>query len=150
MKRARITYEGAFHHDMNRGINGDAIFSESKSKAMFLDLMDDSCLSPFPSACPPFPLEAVAPQVAFTVMLFVVPAAERFLQLLHKPGNRPQPLTQCFTGLSPFLSVAPVFAIFSASLRNHWGSTRLPYRSSQEQDHTNLIGRRIPPYYIVR
>jgi REP element-mobilizing transposase RayT len=39
MRRARITYEGAFHHAMNRGINGDAIFAGSKSKAMFLDVM---------------------------------------------------------------------------------------------------------------
>ncbi len=40
MRRARITYEGALHHGMNRGINGDEIFSESKSKAMFLDLLE--------------------------------------------------------------------------------------------------------------
>ena len=40
MRRARITYEGAFHHAMNRGINGDNIFAGSKSKKMFLDIME--------------------------------------------------------------------------------------------------------------
>jgi hypothetical protein len=39
MRRARITYEGAFHHAMNRGINGDDIFADSKSKSMFLEVM---------------------------------------------------------------------------------------------------------------
>ena len=42
MRRARITYEGAFHHAMNRGINGDDIFSGGKSKSMFLDLMEET------------------------------------------------------------------------------------------------------------
>ena len=40
MRRARITYEGAFHHAMNRGINGDNIFTGSKNKTLFLDLME--------------------------------------------------------------------------------------------------------------
>jgi REP element-mobilizing transposase RayT len=40
MRRARITYEGAFHHAMNRGINGDDIFARSKSKTIFLDVME--------------------------------------------------------------------------------------------------------------
>ncbi len=42
MRRARITYEGALHHAMNRGINGDDIFVGSKSKTTFLDLMQDT------------------------------------------------------------------------------------------------------------
>lgn len=42
MRRARITYEGAFHHAMNRGINGDAILAGSKSKTMFLDVMQST------------------------------------------------------------------------------------------------------------
>jgi hypothetical protein len=37
MKRVRITYQGAFHHGMNRGINGEDIFSGSKNKTQFLD-----------------------------------------------------------------------------------------------------------------
>jgi hypothetical protein len=36
-KPVRITYQGAFHHGMNRGINGEDIFSGSKNKAQFLD-----------------------------------------------------------------------------------------------------------------
>ena len=42
MRRARITYEGAFHHAMNRGLNGDTIFSGNKSKVIFLDLMEET------------------------------------------------------------------------------------------------------------
>jgi putative transposase len=42
MRRARITYEGAFHHAMNRGINGDDIFPGSKSKAIFLELLEET------------------------------------------------------------------------------------------------------------
>jgi hypothetical protein len=33
MERVRITYQGDFHHGMNRGINGEDIFSGSKNKA---------------------------------------------------------------------------------------------------------------------
>jgi hypothetical protein len=40
MRRARITYEGAFHHALNRGINGDNIFAGNNSKSMFLDVME--------------------------------------------------------------------------------------------------------------
>jgi hypothetical protein len=36
---AKITYEGAFHHAMDRGINGDNIFVGSKNKTMFLDVI---------------------------------------------------------------------------------------------------------------
>jgi len=39
MKRVRITYEGAYHHAMNRGINDEAIFSGSKNKIQFLDYL---------------------------------------------------------------------------------------------------------------
>ena len=42
MRRARITYQGAFHHAMNRGINGEEIFAGSNRKNMFLDLMVES------------------------------------------------------------------------------------------------------------
>jgi hypothetical protein len=37
MKGVRITYQGAFHHGMNRGINSEDIFSGCKNKAQFLD-----------------------------------------------------------------------------------------------------------------
>jgi REP element-mobilizing transposase RayT len=39
MKRLRITFEGAFHHTMNRGINGEEIFSGDNNKAQFLDYL---------------------------------------------------------------------------------------------------------------
>lgn len=45
MRRARITYEGALHHAMNRGINGDEIFSGNKSKTIFLDLLEGTAKS---------------------------------------------------------------------------------------------------------
>jgi len=35
--RMRITYQGAYHHVMNRGYDGNAIFSGHKSKKYFLD-----------------------------------------------------------------------------------------------------------------
>ena len=43
MRWARITYEGAFHHVMNRGIEGQAIFSEPGFKDRFIeiDFIDD-------------------------------------------------------------------------------------------------------------
>lgn len=40
MRRARLTYEGAFHHAMNRGINGEDIFAGNKLKGHFLNLLD--------------------------------------------------------------------------------------------------------------
>ena len=40
MKRVRITYEGAFHHVMNRGINDEDIFSPGKCKTHFLDYLE--------------------------------------------------------------------------------------------------------------
>ena len=36
MKRLRITFEGAFHHTMNRGINGEEIFSGDNNKAQII------------------------------------------------------------------------------------------------------------------
>ena len=42
MKRARITYPGAFHHIMNRGYDGNTIFADHKSKSHFLDYLEDS------------------------------------------------------------------------------------------------------------
>jgi putative transposase len=40
MKRVRITYEGAFHHVMNRGINDEDIFCPGKCKTHFLDYLE--------------------------------------------------------------------------------------------------------------
>ena len=39
MRRARITYPGAFHHAMNRGHNGEDIFFGNKYKRQFLDYL---------------------------------------------------------------------------------------------------------------
>ena len=39
MRRARLTYEGAFHHVMNRGIEGQAIFSDQVFKDQFIDFL---------------------------------------------------------------------------------------------------------------
>lgn len=39
MRRARVTYEGAFHHCVNRGYDGKAIFMKPKEKALFLNLL---------------------------------------------------------------------------------------------------------------
>jgi len=32
MRRARVTYQGAFHHAMNRGVNEEKIFSSAEMK----------------------------------------------------------------------------------------------------------------------
>ncbi|MCP4221014.1 MAG: hypothetical protein GY765_40670 [bacterium] len=42
MRRARITYEGAVHHVMNRGYGGNNIFQGDKSKSVFLDYLADA------------------------------------------------------------------------------------------------------------
>jgi len=42
MKRVRLTYEGAYHHCMNRGINGEDIFSSQKLKAQFVDYLEEA------------------------------------------------------------------------------------------------------------
>ncbi len=39
MRRARVTYKGAFHHAMNRGYNGTPIFKEDEDKETFLRLL---------------------------------------------------------------------------------------------------------------
>ena len=41
MRHPRITYKGAFHHVMNRGINAENIFESSHSKKYFLDLVKE-------------------------------------------------------------------------------------------------------------
>jgi putative transposase len=39
MRRARMTYPGAFHHVMNRGHGGEAVFSEDDNKKWFLRIL---------------------------------------------------------------------------------------------------------------
>ncbi len=41
MRRARLTFEGAYHHVMNRGINGEEIFRKGKWKENFLEIIQD-------------------------------------------------------------------------------------------------------------
>ena len=41
MRRARVTYEGAYHHCMNRGHDGRAIFTKTKEKETFLKLLKE-------------------------------------------------------------------------------------------------------------
>lgn len=41
MRRARITYEGAFHHVMNRGIEGQAIFAGKGFKDKFIEILSE-------------------------------------------------------------------------------------------------------------
>jgi REP element-mobilizing transposase RayT len=40
MRRARLTWQGAFHHLMNRGIEGKDIFCQSECKAKFLQYLE--------------------------------------------------------------------------------------------------------------
>ncbi|MCK5057879.1 MAG: transposase [Candidatus Aminicenantes bacterium] len=42
MRRVRLTFEGAYHHAMNRGINGEEIFTQNQHKSQFLDLLRES------------------------------------------------------------------------------------------------------------
>jgi len=42
MRRVRLTYEGAFHHGMNRGINGESIFEGNANKEIFLDILEEA------------------------------------------------------------------------------------------------------------
>jgi len=42
MRRERITYEGAYHHVMNRGYDGNDIFAGNKHKSHFLEYLEDS------------------------------------------------------------------------------------------------------------
>jgi len=41
MRRARLTYKGAYHHVMNRGIKGENIFGDKRAKAYFLSILDE-------------------------------------------------------------------------------------------------------------
>lgn len=41
MRRARLTYPGAFHHVMNRGIRGEYIFPDEKDKQTFLEILSE-------------------------------------------------------------------------------------------------------------
>lgn len=42
MRRVRLTFEGAYHHAVNRGINGLEIFAQNQHKTQFLDLLQES------------------------------------------------------------------------------------------------------------
>ncbi len=42
MRRVRLTFEGAYHHAMNRGIHGQEIFAPTQHKTQFLDLLQES------------------------------------------------------------------------------------------------------------
>ncbi|MCK4835297.1 MAG: transposase [Candidatus Aminicenantes bacterium] len=42
MRRARITYKGAFHHAMNRGHEGKKIFLKDSEKNLFLELLKET------------------------------------------------------------------------------------------------------------
>lgn len=39
MRRARITYQGAYHHAMNRGHDGRSLFQDDPDREFFLDLL---------------------------------------------------------------------------------------------------------------
>jgi len=41
MRRARLTYPGAFHHVMNRGIRGEYIFPGDGDKQTFLEILSE-------------------------------------------------------------------------------------------------------------
>jgi hypothetical protein len=41
MRQPRFTYLGVYHHCLNRGINGEAIFKADKHKTVFLDILAD-------------------------------------------------------------------------------------------------------------
>jgi len=41
MRQPRFTYPGAYHHCMNRGINGEAVFREGTHKTVFLGMLAD-------------------------------------------------------------------------------------------------------------
>lgn len=41
MRRRRVTYENAFHHIMNRGIQGEKIFKDTRGKEFFLNLLKE-------------------------------------------------------------------------------------------------------------
>jgi hypothetical protein len=39
MRHARLTWEGAFHHIMNRGVNEEKIFSSADLKSKYIELL---------------------------------------------------------------------------------------------------------------
>ena len=41
MRRARVVYDGSYHHVMNRGLEGRSIFLGDKSKSFFLNLLKE-------------------------------------------------------------------------------------------------------------
>lgn len=41
MRHARLTWIGAYHHIMNRGLNGEAIFKDDKLKTFYLSLIEE-------------------------------------------------------------------------------------------------------------
>jgi len=41
MKRVRITYQGAYHHVMNRGVRGEDIFLDNRGKDYFLSILKE-------------------------------------------------------------------------------------------------------------
>jgi hypothetical protein len=41
MRRTRITFEGALHHVMNLGHDGEDVFYGNKNKSIFFDFMED-------------------------------------------------------------------------------------------------------------
>ncbi|MFH1957435.1 MAG: transposase [bacterium] len=41
MRRARVTYCGAYHHIMNRGIQGEKIFGDERAKQYFLKALEE-------------------------------------------------------------------------------------------------------------
>ena len=41
MRIARVTYKGAYHHVMNRGIEGKNIFPDNTAKQYFLNILYD-------------------------------------------------------------------------------------------------------------
>jgi len=41
MRRVRLTYKGAYHHIMSRGIRGEDIFFDNRAKIYFLDILQE-------------------------------------------------------------------------------------------------------------
>jgi len=42
MRRTRASYQGAFHHAMNRGYEGKKIFLKDSEKSLFLELLKEN------------------------------------------------------------------------------------------------------------
>ncbi|MEA2081524.1 MAG: transposase, partial [Elusimicrobiota bacterium] len=45
MRRARLTYQGAYHHVMNRGILGEKIFSDAAARNKFIKLLNEKTIA---------------------------------------------------------------------------------------------------------